>query len=254
MRFNDFYEWKDSTSLYKVNKSKPRPYLSDMVNVKAERGKHHIMYRCDFGEEMRNLDFLNKKAVIFMEKPKSREQCCGISEEKKNDILPKLAGVMSANRRVFWETIPAKEKPVLTEKQKKARLTWAKSKLSWSVEAWSRDTKAERALLPVSRCHASELLPKKILPDLRNDNISEIIRNDRLILLFGSDLALKLCHEQHLSSHVRERMRELARLVEYIKDLDHTFHQLEDLYHPRNTDLFFKALTNLTQLDVSSGT
>ncbi|GLV37473.1 hypothetical protein CBL_10561 [Carabus blaptoides fortunei] len=43
MRFNDFYEWKDSTSLYKVNKLKPRPYLSDMVNVKAERGKHHIM-------------------------------------------------------------------------------------------------------------------------------------------------------------------------------------------------------------------
>lgn len=32
----------------------------------------------------------------------------------------------------------AKEKPLMTEKQKKARLAWAKSKLSWSVEDWSR--------------------------------------------------------------------------------------------------------------------
>lgn len=42
MQISDFYDWKDCTSIYKVNKLNPRPYLANMVNVIAERGKHTL--------------------------------------------------------------------------------------------------------------------------------------------------------------------------------------------------------------------
>lgn len=39
MNYSDFYEWVDGSSLYKINNTKPRPYLSDMAQVIAEKGK-----------------------------------------------------------------------------------------------------------------------------------------------------------------------------------------------------------------------
>ena len=37
MQPTDFSDWKDSSSTFNLNKINPRPYLSDMVDVRAEK-------------------------------------------------------------------------------------------------------------------------------------------------------------------------------------------------------------------------
>lgn len=45
MNYTDFYDWVDCSSLYKINHTKPRPYLSDIVQVIAEKGKFTLQVR-----------------------------------------------------------------------------------------------------------------------------------------------------------------------------------------------------------------
>lgn len=55
---------------------------------------------------MIELDFLNKKSTKSMERPNAKEECCGIPEDKKQDILQKLEGVIPDNRKTFWQNLP----------------------------------------------------------------------------------------------------------------------------------------------------
>lgn len=46
MNFNDFYEWKNFTSQMKLKKNLDnRPYLSDMVQIVADRGQLILRYK-----------------------------------------------------------------------------------------------------------------------------------------------------------------------------------------------------------------
>lgn len=39
MQVQDFCDWADFSSVYKINHTVPRPHLSDMVYVEARRGQ-----------------------------------------------------------------------------------------------------------------------------------------------------------------------------------------------------------------------
>lgn len=63
MQLQDFYEWKDLTSQYKLSKINPRPYLHNMVHLLFETRGKTVKYKNYFDEEFIELDFLLSKYV-----------------------------------------------------------------------------------------------------------------------------------------------------------------------------------------------
>lgn len=42
MKEDDFFEWPDYSSQYKLGKVSPRPYLNDMVEITVRRGASNV--------------------------------------------------------------------------------------------------------------------------------------------------------------------------------------------------------------------
>ena len=106
MQTNDFYDWVDFSSTYKLNRITPRPYLADIVYVEAMRGKNSLLYRTDFDGPDITLNFLNARATKSgIPKPANRTKARGIPVDKKNDIIAKLGHLMPQNRLLFWQNI-----------------------------------------------------------------------------------------------------------------------------------------------------
>lgn len=116
MNYNDFYNWENFTSLGKLNKTgKDRPYLSDMVQIVAERGKTTLKYRNSFNEpSLQTLDFLQNKAMKkkqLLRPVSSLQRPRGFSQEKKQNLLKQLGDLFPENRKTFWESLPILAEP-----------------------------------------------------------------------------------------------------------------------------------------------
>lgn len=111
MQPNNFSQWKDFSSTFKINKIDPRPYLCDMVYVRAERcekGKRQniLWYRTEFSGTDIELNFLNTKAMKQgVAKPAVNSVERGVPQAKKDDIISKLCPLMPENRRKFWNEL-----------------------------------------------------------------------------------------------------------------------------------------------------
>lgn len=107
LKVSDFYEWKDHTSQYKLNKITPRPYLADMVEVRFERGKRTLTYKTDFkGDEM-DLNFLLAKDFkMGIQKPMSKLCHKGIQADRKSLLIKSLSGIIPLTRLQFWKDLP----------------------------------------------------------------------------------------------------------------------------------------------------
>uniref|UniRef100_A0A6P7H6U8 Uncharacterized protein LOC114347807 n=2 Tax=Diabrotica virgifera virgifera TaxID=50390 RepID=A0A6P7H6U8_DIAVI len=106
MAFNDFYNWKDESSQYKITRLVPRPYLQQMVEVQFIRGFHTFGYKTSFEGEIISANFL--KANIQkngIAKPLSISQPRGITMERKQNIITKIGQIMPPNRIAFWKNI-----------------------------------------------------------------------------------------------------------------------------------------------------
>lgn len=104
MKPSDFYDWKDQSSIYKINKQQPRPYLNEMVQVTATKGLKILHQRNNFNEPLqKELNFLFAKHTKNpLQLPEARENARGVPKEKKDDIIKKLCPLMPENRRKFW--------------------------------------------------------------------------------------------------------------------------------------------------------
>lgn len=108
LNFNNFFDWPDHTSQYKLKNIKPqRPYLNEMVHIQFSRGDFNMAFKTKFLGNFEQLNFLNAKVVKkgfppVIPKKTSR----GISAEKKNTILTKLLPVIPKNRTEFWQNLP----------------------------------------------------------------------------------------------------------------------------------------------------
>ena len=80
---SDFSEWKDCSSTYKLNNTSARPYLADLVSVKAIRGRDMLSYKTAFGGPEIDLNFLNARIMkTGVPTPVNRKEPRGIPEEK----------------------------------------------------------------------------------------------------------------------------------------------------------------------------
>lgn len=87
-----------------------------------------------------------------------------------------------------------------------------------------------------------------ILSQLRVGPISFLIRNDPLILRFGESLTKKHGHDHHQNGYIRNRMRQLARLLENLKKIGKAA-QLKDFIHPSKFQTVLQAVRITAELD-----
>lgn len=108
MKKEDFFVWPDNSSTYKINHSKPRPYLKDIIEVVAKRGNFVLFYKTSFSSESSlELNFLKiKLSKGHFGKPPIISQLRGIKEERKQMILTNLMELIPENRRQFWQNLP----------------------------------------------------------------------------------------------------------------------------------------------------
>lgn len=112
LRLNDFYQFEDCSSVYKLNKQQPRPYLKDMVEITATRGEHTLTYRTSFAadSEYIPLNFLKSKEAKYGVKfPMNKKPVRGVTQERKNAILTQLSSIMPENRLQFWNSLPVND-------------------------------------------------------------------------------------------------------------------------------------------------
>lgn len=121
MQCNNFYNWKDFTSNYKLNRITPRPYLNEMVHLEFYRGEYTMKYRTEFGSNLIQLNFLNA-SVMKTGFPELSPRCenRGITADRKNNILNKLGAIIPKNRIKFWEELTVSSSSTVHEEDGEA--------------------------------------------------------------------------------------------------------------------------------------
>lgn len=111
MTINDFYNWSDCTSQYKLNKINPRPYLNQMVEVQFFRNKKTLFYKTDYEQTQAvELNFLHSKYYKQnIKKPAPKSKPKGVTKERKQAIVAKLTSIMPPTRLQFWENLPVSD-------------------------------------------------------------------------------------------------------------------------------------------------
>lgn len=108
MTINDFFDWKDFSSKYKIQRINPKPYLQDMSHLLFKEGEYVMWYKNNFlDDDFVKLNFLIAKYFKDgVPKPSSKQDCRGISEMRKNSLILKLRPIIPESRLKFWEQLP----------------------------------------------------------------------------------------------------------------------------------------------------
>lgn len=108
MELQQFFDWKDFTSQYKLSKINPRPYLNEMIHLMFTRGKHTMKYQCSFNEEnFIELNFLTASIQKNgIQKPAVRSKMRGITLDRKTNLIQKLSPIIPPCRLPFWLDLP----------------------------------------------------------------------------------------------------------------------------------------------------
>lgn len=111
MDHNDFYEWQDYTTQYKLSRLNPRPYICDIVQVEATRGSFDFYYKTSFDSEYITASIIGNKILKtnVLPPPKKKTMLNGISQVKKNNILKSLQNIIPGNRLSFWRELPTSD-------------------------------------------------------------------------------------------------------------------------------------------------
>lgn len=106
-----------------------------------------------------------------------------------------------------------------------------------------------------SRIHhtANSLLRRMVFPVMREDNITQLIRYDELLISYGNKTCLKY-RFQHQHDMIRARLRLLGRFLAALKEIDNNVIDFTSIYNPNRYDICIKAVNNLAQFDETTGT
>lgn len=113
MNLDDFRDFIDFSSRFKMNKITPKPYLANFVQVQFTRGSTNLFYKTKFNGELIELNFLlAKHCKGDLPKPTVRLIPKGIDKDRKAKLLQKLPDIVPPNRLQFWQNLPETEGPV----------------------------------------------------------------------------------------------------------------------------------------------
>lgn len=105
---NEFYEWQDYTTQYKLSRLTPRPYISEIVYVEVNRGSFDLTYKTAFDGELISASIISNKILKSksLPPPEQKTTAKGISQTKKDALLDSLQTLIPANRISFWRELP----------------------------------------------------------------------------------------------------------------------------------------------------
>ena len=86
-------------------------------------------------------------------------------------------------------------------------------------------------LLPVGE-GASQKLRENVLEKMQHDDVSIVVKNDPLILNYGSRLYDKVGHDKHTHNYVSQKMRELGRLLQKARHQSKSISNLNTMIDP----------------------
>nr|CAI5832696.1 unnamed protein product [Callosobruchus analis] len=110
MKIEDFFQWKDYSSKFKLQKVTPKPYLKNMVHLRFKRGENIVHYKNQFAGEFIPLNFLSaKEQKGGIKKPPCFTQHRGIDKERKATLISNLKAIIPQNRMKFWEELVTSE-------------------------------------------------------------------------------------------------------------------------------------------------
>ena len=89
MTIDDFYEWQDYMTQYKLSRLSPRPYISDFVEVEVNRSSFDISYRTGFDNEPITASIIGTKFLKLdkLLSPTKKTVPAGISQTKKKQYF-----------------------------------------------------------------------------------------------------------------------------------------------------------------------
>ncbi|XP_043275584.1 uncharacterized protein [Venturia canescens] len=95
---------------------------------------------------------------------------------------------------------------------------------------------------------ASKKMRQEILPRLQDGPVSNAVKFDKLIVLYGNDMSSRH-RKQYLESMVRSELRLLGRFLLVMKKLDNTIVDLTSVFDPKYWKQMLKALDIMGKLD-----
>lgn len=111
-----------------------------------------------------------------------------------------------------------------------------------NAEKGVRVQAASKALLPVRSDVCQGL--GNVLKSMRDDPVGRICQNDPLIMEYGTRLYAKVGHAKHMHQYIREKMRELGRLLLKLKETSEA--DLRTYIHPSKFMDVTEAVRELT--------
>ncbi|XP_078513618.1 uncharacterized protein LOC144772856 isoform X2 [Lissotriton helveticus] len=85
-----------------------------------------------------------------------------------------------------------------------------------------------------------------VMRKMVHDDISTIVRNDPLIVKLGERLYLQKGEVTHQHADIRNKMRELAKLLLEVRKNDHTITSVNDFVNPKKFNAVIKAVKSMT--------
>ncbi|XP_077978108.1 uncharacterized protein LOC144433636 [Glandiceps talaboti] len=116
-----------------------------------------------------------------------------------------------------------------------------------------RFQKAASYLLPVADS-ASKLMLENVLPNMRQDDVTFVARNDRLIMDFATRTYERNAHLKKNKTFVSERIRTLGRLLIKMRQIDSSILQLDDCIHPAKFQTVVQAVRSMAGYDEEAAT
>lgn len=107
---------------------------------------------------------------------------------------------------------------------------------------------AGRRLLSQVSQTACPVLRDEVFPPLRDDEISNVVRHDELLIKFGNQLCQKY-RSKHLHYHIRQQLRALGRLLLEARKVDSGISDFASLYAANKYDSVKQAVNQVAGLD-----
>lgn len=109
-----------------------------------------------------------------------------------------------------------------------------------------------KLLMPIPK-HILENFYHKIIQSMRQDDISRLVQNDCLIVLYGERMFYRKDLKEHTSNQVSSRLRELARLLQCLhKETEMKVSTLTQALHTSNFNVLLQCVKIVAGFDEES--
>ncbi|KAG5861625.1 hypothetical protein JTB14_033325 [Gonioctena quinquepunctata] len=92
---------------------------------------------------------------------------------------------------------------------------------------------------------ANAIMKNQILPVLRNDKYTDIIKYDETIIIHGNKRSIKYRSQKHQQDMIRQKLRQAARFLYCVKALAEEITDLASVFHPKYVDVSIKAINGM---------